>query len=150
MVARVQETPINSDYETAELRRLLKLSGAIVTFCGLVRDFNHLGKIEGISLEHYPGMTEKTLLRLAQQAVKRFELEQVRIIHRVGRIDNAETIVWVGCAAVHRQAAFAGAAYIMDILKQDVPLWKKEHYGESSVWVEAKSTDKDAASRWQK
>mgnify|MGYP001024995335 CR=1 FL=1 len=123
-------------------------TGAIVTFTGLVRDANPSGKIEGIELEHYPGMTEKALQLLIQDATQRFSLNSAGAVHRVGRLYNNDQIVWVGCAAPHRRAAFDGACFIMDMLKQSVPLWKKEFVGSDSTWVEAKISDDHAAMKW--
>ncbi len=107
------------DFDQGELYARLKQSadekacgntGAIVTFTGLVRDFNNAGDIDGIELEHYPGMTEKALMLLVEQASERFSLNSAGALHRVGRIHNNEQIVWVGAAAPHRQAAFDAAA----------------------------------------
>lgn len=100
--------------------------GAIVTFTGLVRDNNADGNILGIELEHYPGMTEQALTNLVQEAITRFSLTSAGAVHRVGRLYNDEQIVWVGTAAPHRAAAFEGANFLMDMLKQSVPLWKKK------------------------
>lgn len=124
--------------------------GAIVTFTGLVRDSNHSGSIEGIELEHYPEMTQAALGKLVQEAVQRFSLRSAGVVHRVGRLLNDEQIVWVGCAAAHRQAAFDGASFLMDMLKQSVPLWKKELKKGSSTWVKPKASDDDAALKWLK
>ncbi len=123
-------------------------AGAIVTFTGLVRDFNNDGEIDGIELEHYPGMTERVLEQLASNAKARFGLGSVGIVHRIGRILNHEQIVWVGCAAPHRQHAFDGAGFIMDMLKQSVPLWKKEIINGEGKWVAAKQSDEMAAMQW--
>ena len=123
-------------------------AGAIVTFTGLVRDMNNDGAIDGIELEHYPGMTERVLEQLTSQTLSRFRLANAGVVHRVGRILNHEQIVWVGCAAAHRQAAFDGASFIMDRLKQSVPLWKKEIIGGEGKWVAAKQSDELAAMRW--
>ena len=123
-------------------------TGAIVTFTGLVRDFNQSGNIDGIELEHYPGMTENALLSLVEQAVSRFSLTSAGAVHRVGRILNDEQIVWVGAAAPHRQAAFDAACFLMDMLKQSVPLWKKEFKGTDEKWVQVKATDDQAALKW--
>ena len=153
MFALVQD----ADFDHGELYARLKQSaderasgntGAIVTFTGLVRDFNNAGDIDGIELEHYPGMTEKALMKLVEQAVVRFSLNSAGALHRVGRIYNNEQIVWVGAAAQHRQAAFDAASYLMDMLKQSVPLWKKEFKGDSSEWVAAKASDDKAALKW--
>ena len=147
------------DFDQGELYARLKHSadekasgntGAIVTFTGLVRDFNNAGDIDGIELEHYPGMTEKALMLLVEQASERFSLNSAGALHRVGRIYNNEQIVWVGAAAPHRQAAFDAASYLMDMLKQSVPLWKKEFKGDKSERVEAKASDDKAALKWMR
>ncbi|ALM90307.1 MULTISPECIES: molybdenum cofactor biosynthesis protein MoaE [Alteromonas] len=122
--------------------------GAIVTFTGLVRDNNVDGNILGIELEHYPGMTEQALTDLVQQAITRFSLTSAGAVHRVGRLYNDEQIVWVGTAAPHRAAAFEGANFLMDMLKQSVPLWKKEFTRDDSRWVEVKASDDKAALAW--
>ncbi len=122
--------------------------GAIVTFTGLVRDNNADGNILGIELEHYPGMTEQALTDLVQQAITRFSLTSAGAVHRVGRLYNDEQIVWVGTAAAHRAAAFEGANFLMDMLKQSVPLWKKEFTRDDSRWVEVKASDDKAALAW--
>ena len=119
--------------------------GAIVTFTGLVRDNNADGNILGIELEHYPGMTEQALTNLVQEAITRFSLTSAGAVHRVGRLYNDEQIVWVGTAAPHRAAAFEGANFLMDMLKQSVPLWKKEFTRDNSRWVEVKASDDKAA-----
>ncbi len=93
-------------------------------------------------------MTEKALMLLVEQAVDRFSLNSAGALHRVGRIYNNEQIVWVGAAAPHRQAAFDAASYLMDMLKQSVPLWKKEFKGDKSEWVAAKASDDKAALKW--
>lgn len=147
------------DFDHAELYQRLHRSavdtatgntGAIVTFTGLVRDFNQSGDIDGIVLEHYPGMTEKALFELVDEAMSRFALTSAGAVHRVGRILNNEQIVWVGAAAPHRQAAFDAACFLMDMLKQSVPLWKKEFKGDSEHWVETKASDDKAALKWMK
>ena len=122
--------------------------GAIVTFTGLVRDNNADGNILGIELEHYPGMTEQALTNLVQEAITRFSLTSAGAVHRVGRLYNDEQIVWVGTAAPHRAAAFEGANFLMDMLKQSVPLWKKEFTRHNSRWVEVKASDDKAALAW--
>jgi molybdopterin synthase catalytic subunit len=122
--------------------------GAIVTFTGLVRDNNVDGNILGIELEHYPGMTEQALTNLVQEAITRFSLTSAGAVHRVGRLYNDEQIVWVGTAAPHRAAAFEGANFLMDMLKQSVPLWKKEFTRDDSRWVDVKASDDKAALAW--
>ena len=153
MFAYIQEQDFDQGDLYAQLQsqtqaKTLGNTGAIVTFTGLVRDFNNAGNIDGIELEHYPGMTEKALSILIDKAIERFSLTNAGAVHRVGRIYNNEQIVWVGCAAAHRQAAFDGACFLMDMLKQSVPLWKKEFKGDKSTWVEAKGSDDAAALKW--
>lgn len=131
-----------------QLSHSCNTAGAIVTFTGLVRDYNNAGPIDGIELEHYPGMTEQALSRLLELANKRFDLVNAGIVHRVGRLDNHAQIVWVGTASRHRQQAFDAASFIMDQLKQSVPLWKKEWVGTQANWVSAKESDSLAAKKW--
>ncbi|WP_137166706.1 molybdenum cofactor biosynthesis protein MoaE [Salinimonas lutimaris] len=148
MFIAIQEADFCQAELYQQLRRSSRDAGAIVTFTGLVRDHNPHGKINGLSLEHYPGMTEKALSSLVTGAITQFELTDAAAVHRVGRLHNDEQIVWVGCAALHRRAAFEGAMYIMDMLKQSVPLWKKEFVGEQGHWVAPKASDDAAALAW--
>lgn len=127
-----------------------EVAGAIVTFTGKVRDYNANGSIEGIELEHYPGMTESALEHLLSNAIERFGLLNGAVVHRVGKLPNHAQIVWVGTSCAHRQNAFDAACFIMDMLKKSVPIWKKEWAKGQSNWVEAKSTDEEAALRWLK
>ncbi|SMF43746.1 molybdopterin synthase subunit MoaE [Alteromonadaceae bacterium Bs31] len=131
---------------TAEYHKLIKKgeSGAIVTFVGLVRDFNKGRVNESMLLQHYPGMTEKVLKKIEQEARQRWRLLETTIIHRVGELLSGDQIVLVGVSSKHRSDAFSAAQFIMDILKSEAPFWKKE--GEH--WVEAKSSDDKAAARW--
>lgn len=125
--------------------------GAIVTFTGLVRDSNSNGHIKGIELEHYPGMTEKALTDLVNLTIERFSLISAGAVHRVGKLYNDEQIVWVGCAAPHRASSFEAASFLMDMLKQSVPLWKKEFSDDGDAqWVEVKASDHQAAMAWMK
>lgn len=121
--------------------------GAVVTFSGLVRELADT-QLHAMTLEHYPGMTERALENIAQQALERWQLGTVRIIHRVGKLTPNEQIVFVGIASAHRNAAFAAAQFIMDYLKNQAPLWKKEHTTEGEYWVEAKESDQAAVKRW--
>lgn len=121
--------------------------GAVVTFSGLVRELADT-QLQAMTLEHYPGMTERALHDIGQQALSRWQLGAVRIIHRVGRLTPNEQIVFVGIASAHRAAAFAAAQFIMDYLKNQAPLWKKEHTAAGDYWVEAKTTDQAAIKRW--
>lgn len=147
--AHIQTAPLELTELMAEFTTQSPKSGAVVTFSGMVRDYNQQGDIDGIELEHYPGMTEKALLTLGKDAYSRFDLDAISIVHRVGKIANYEPIVWVAAASQHRQAAFDAAAFTMDALKQRVPLWKKEWRGEKAQWVEAKQSDAEALANWQ-
>ena len=124
-------------------------SGAIVTFTGIVREMEVVNDhLKALYLEHYPGMTEKALLSIADQARERWELGNVVIVHRVGELALNENIVFVGVGSAHRDNAFLAARFIMDYLKRDAPFWKKEITGEGEQWVEQKKTDMDAAQEW--
>ncbi|MCG7587810.1 molybdopterin synthase catalytic subunit MoaE [Photobacterium sp. OFAV2-7] len=123
-------------------------AGAVVTFIGKVRDFNQGDSVTGLSLEHYPGMTEKSLEEIVDQARERWPLLQTRVIHRVGDLDLGDQIVFVGVSSAHRGAAFQACEFIMDYLKTRAPFWKKEQTPEESRWVDARETDTSAADRW--
>lgn len=123
-------------------------SGAVVTFSGLVRNTPD-GQLQGLELEHYPGMTEKALSAIVEQANQRWPLQGVTVIHRVGYLPLNEQIVFVGVASGHRQQAFDAASFIMDYLKTQAPFWKKEYTQAGEQWVEAKATDQQAADQWR-
>jgi len=99
-------------------------------------------------MEHYPGMTEQCIEQIARQAARRWSILAVRVVHRVGLLRPGEQIVWVGVSSAHRGAAFSACEFIMDYLKAEAPLWKKEHSAQGERWVEARSTDTDRAERW--
>ena len=122
--------------------------GAVVTFSGLCRD--EQGRLSALELEHYPGMAEAEIARIATEAVERWPLQGLTAIHRHGKIAPGENIVLVVAVSAHRQAAFEAANFLMDFLKSRAPFWKKEHLidGSEGGWVEAKETDDKAASRW--
>jgi len=135
-----------------EYQRLLEgdnLSGAVVTFVGRVRDLSVDKTISGLLLEHYPGMTEKALDNILQEAAKRFQISAARIIHRVGQLNALDQIVFVGVTSVHREDAFAAAEFMMDYLKHQAPFWKKEISEEGGCWVEAKEKDLKLFERWE-
>jgi len=125
-------------------------TGAVVTFTGLVRDFNLGDGVETLFLEHYPGMTEKSLSDIAEQARSRWSVLKVCIIHRVGELKPGDQIVFVGVSSAHRGDAFSACEYIMDFLKTRAPFWKKEKTATGSRWVDARSSDSEAAARWSK
>ncbi len=123
-------------------------TGAVVMFSGLVRDMNLGDIVGGLFLEHYPGMTEKSLEAIVGEARQRWPLEKVRLIHRVGQLDPGDQIVFVGTASAHRQAAFEACEFLMDYLKTKAPFWKREKTNSGERWVEARDSDTDAAQRW--
>jgi molybdopterin synthase catalytic subunit len=120
--------------------------GALVTFVGLCRDED--GALEALELEHYPGMAEAELERIAAEAERRWPLKGLAIIHRYGRIAPGAQIVMVAAASGHRRAAFEAAEFLMDYLKNSAPFWKKEHRADGTAWVAAKASDDEALSRW--
>lgn len=121
--------------------------GAIVTFTGTVRDMG--GTLKSMTLEHYPGMTEAELERIAQEAEEKWPLFGSRIIHRYGTLGPGDNIVLVITLSAHRQAAFEAAEFLMDFLKSKAPFWKKEQTDTEAKWVDARETDEAALKRWQ-
>lgn len=147
IVIRVQEADFDLAAEYAHLAGRRDI-GAIVQFIGRVRDRNDGLGVSTMTLEHYPGMTEKVLVDIAQRAATRWELQAVRIVHRFGPLLPADQIVLVQTASSHREHAFAAAQAIMDFLKSEAPLWKREDSDAGSRWVEAHSKDTEALKRW--
>jgi molybdopterin synthase catalytic subunit len=143
-----------SDFNVGALHDALTLNnnseGAVVTFTGLVREFSSDNNVIALELEHYPGMTEQLLHSIAQQAKTRWQLGRINIVHRVGYLPLGEQIVFVGVSSPHRLAAFEGAQFIMDYLKNQATFWKKEHFEHSSHWVAFKQSDKHALGKWEK
>ena len=144
MLIRIQPEPFDM---AALLAGFGAGAGAIVTFTGLVRD--DTGQMTALELEHYPGMTEKAVRDIAARAATRWNLIDLAVIHRFGRLDVGEPIMAVATAARHRAEAFAAAEYLMDYLKSRAPFWKRE-IGQDGpgAWVAAKDADEDALSRW--
>lgn len=148
----VQAEDFDVGREYASLRTTAGDAGAIVTFTGLVREFyvsDSSDRIEFLTLEHYPGMTEKCLADIEAQARLRWQLLDARIIHRIGRLNASDQIVFVGTASAHRQHAFDAAQFIMDYLKSEAAFWKKQTTATESHWVDARETDSAAIARWQ-
>jgi molybdopterin synthase catalytic subunit len=142
----VQEGPFDFGAEAAGFAAGRQDVGAVVTFTGIVRDLAE--GLEVMEIEHYPGMTEKALEKIAAEAQARWDLGDVLVIHRYGRLAPGEQIMMVATAARHRAAAFAAADFLMDYLKSRAPFWKKEHTGASAGWVAAKDDDEAALARW--
>lgn len=124
-------------------------SGAVVTFTGHVRGSTGEDAVTCLELEHYPGMTERSLLSILEEAALRWPLIAAGIVHRVGRLGPTEPIVWVGVSAAHRGEAFMACDFIMDFLKTRAPFWKKEHGPGGAAWVESRGSDHERAARWQ-
>lgn len=133
---------------TADLHARNPRVGAVVNFIGYVRDLNIGHSVNELFLEHYPGMTEKALERIADEARERWPLLGVEIVHRVGALAVSEPIVFVGVSSKHRHMAFEACAFIMDVLKTRAPFWKRESTAQGSHWVEARESDQNAALRW--
>jgi molybdopterin synthase catalytic subunit len=123
--------------------------GAIVSFIGLVRDLNDGANVETMTLEHYPGMTEKALQGIVTDARKRWDLVDVSVVHRVGELHPTDPIVLVAVASAHRGDAFQACEFIMDFLKTRAPFWKKEEDSQGTRWVASRSSDARAAGRWK-
>jgi molybdopterin synthase catalytic subunit len=147
-VIRVQSEDFDLAQEVALLSAGRKDIGAVVTFSGLCRD--EAGTLAALELEHYPGMAEAELSRIATEATERWPLNSVTVIHRHGKILPGQNIVLVVTASVHRQAAFEAASFLMDFLKTRAPFWKREHGhdGAPGGWVSAKDDDDQAEARW--
>ncbi|MFD2057884.1 molybdenum cofactor biosynthesis protein MoaE [Mesorhizobium calcicola] len=146
---RIQREDFDVAAEIARLTQGRADIGAVVTFSGLCRD--EQGALSALELEHYPGMAEAEISRIATEAVQRWPLQGLTAIHRHGRIAPGDNIVLVVAASAHRQAAFEAANFLMDYLKSRAPFWKKEHRADGSEggWVEAKEADARAAQRWK-
>jgi len=150
MTVRVQSEDFDVSAEIARLRAGNPAIGAIATFIGVVRDVNEGGRVTMMTLEHYPGMTEKALSAIVEEAKNRWRLIDVSVIHRIGELQPLDQIVLVIVASAHRGDAFAACEFIMDYLKTRAPFWKKEETGAGSRWVEARATDDAAAECWGK
>jgi molybdopterin synthase catalytic subunit len=147
---RIQESDFDLTSEVQLLRKDDPRVGAVVTFVGAVRDMNDGSQVKGMTLEHYPGMTEKSLQEIIKQARDRWDLYKTLVIHRVGPLLPEDQIVLVAVTSAHRGEAFAACEFIMDYLKTAAPFWKKEETPEGGKWVDARVTDDAAMARWNK
>ncbi len=148
MAVRVQREDFDLGAELSALRAGRTDIGALVSFTGLVRDHATGTEIAGLTLEHYPGMTEKALAKIEAEAQARWPLQASLIIHRFGPMAPGEQIMMVATASPHRQAAFEAAEFLMDYLKSRAPFWKKESTPKGGQWVDARESDEDALARW--
>ncbi|MDW4550180.1 molybdenum cofactor biosynthesis protein MoaE [Defluviimonas sp. D31] len=146
MRVRVQAEPFDYGAECASFGQGGRDVGAVVTFLGVVRDDK--GTLARMEIEHYPGMTEKAIAAIVEEARTRWTLADVLVIHRHGALVPGEAIMMVATAARHRAAAFAAAEFLMDYLKSRAPFWKKEFGPDGAEWVAAKDADEDALRRW--
>jgi len=147
-MVRVQQEEFDVGAEIARLRADPQI-GAIACFVGVVRDLNDGESIASMTLEHYPGMTERALEEIVAQAKSRWELTDVVVIHRVGALRPTDPIVLVAVTSAHRGDAFAACEFVMDYLKTDAPFWKKEATPAGERWVEARDSDEVARERWE-
>ena len=146
MSVRVQSEPFDMGAEVTAFTARVSGSGAVVTFSGLVRDEG--GTLSAMEIEHYPGMTEKALQSIRDEAVSRWSLDDAMVIHRHGPLKPGDQIMMVATAARHRKDAFEAAEFLMDYLKSRAPFWKKETGADGDSWVAAKDDDEAALDRW--
>lgn len=150
LTIRIQDADFNIADEIARLSEGRTDVGAVVSFTGICRGSEGGEEIAALTLEHYPGMAEAEIRRHAEDALSRWPLQGLTIIHRFGRITPGQNIVLVVTASSHRQAAFEAAEFLMDYLKTSAPFWKREESAEGTAWVEARAHDDLAAARWTK
>ena len=149
MTVRVQAAAFDAGAQVNALHAANLGVGAVVSFVGYVRDFNEGKAVAGMLLEHYPGMTEKALGKIIDEAAQRWPLLKLEVLHRIGLLEPGEPIVFVGVASAHRQAAFDACSFVMDYLKTRAPFWKKEQTTSGPRWVEGRVSDEVAAQRWK-
>ncbi len=147
-IVRVQAEPFDAGREIAALTDGRRDVGAVATFVGLVRDLSEGDAVSRMTLEHYPGMTEKALEEICAEASRRWDVLDMRIVHRVGTLEPGDAIVLVAVSSAHRGEAFAACEFLMDYLKTRAPFWKKEATPAGERWVEARGSDEEAAARW--
>jgi molybdopterin synthase catalytic subunit len=149
MPVRIQAEDFDAGREIEALRGRDPRVGAVASFIGTVRDVNDAAAVTTMTLEHYPGMTEKSLEAIVAEARGRFDILDALVIHRVGELRPADQIVLVAVTSGHRGDAFDACRFIMDYLKTRAPFWKKERTPDGARWVDARVTDDEAAARWQ-
>lgn len=149
MTIRVQTGDFDVGAEIDALRRGDARIGAVAAFIGLVRDINDGSQVNRMTLEHYPGMTERSLERIVHEAKNRFGVDHALVIHRVGELLPTDQIVLVVTAGGHRGNVFAACEFIMDYLKTEAPFWKKEQGDKGENWVASRQSDEEAAARWK-
>jgi molybdopterin synthase catalytic subunit len=148
MAIRIQQADFDLTTEIANLRNGDLQVGAVAVFVGTVRDMNEGSQVEAMTLEHYPGMTEKALEDIVSQAKARWDIRDALVIHRIGPLMPADQIVLVAVTSAHRGESFLACEFIMDYLKTAAPFWKKEDTPEGGRWVDARVADDAAATRW--
>ena len=148
MPVRVQTQDFDAGREIAALRGSDARVGAVASFIGVVRDHHDGDQVSAMFLEHYPGMTERELDKICAEARSRWDVYDTLVVHRVGEMRPTDQIVLVAVTSAHRGEAFAACEFIMDYLKTRAPFWKREQTPDGSRWVEARTTDDDAAARW--
>jgi|SRR5205809_7399037 len=148
MRVRVQTEDFDAAREIAALRAGDARVGAVAAFIGLVRDINEAAAVKTLTLEHYPGMTEKALAAIVDEAKSRWDVYDALVVHRIGELKPTDQIVLVAVTSAHRGDAFAACEFIMDYLKTRAPFWKKEHTPAGERWVEARTSDDEKAARW--
>jgi molybdopterin synthase catalytic subunit len=146
---RIQSEPFDPNLEIDLLRSGNPAIGGIVSFVGLMRDLNQGERVSAMNLEHYPGMTEKALHDIVDEANRRWDLLGCRVVHRVGELLPTDTIVLVAVASAHRGEAFRACEFIIDYLKTRAPFWKKEVTQKGARWVDARGADQIAEKRWE-
>ena len=149
MTVRIQTEDFDAGAEIAAMRKGNPAIGAVASFIGVVRDVNEGDAVSEMTLEHYPGMTEKSIEEIVGQARGRWNVIEALVVHRVGVLKPTDQIVLVIVASSHRGDAFAACEFIMDYLKTRAPFWKKERTTEGTRWVDARATDDIAAERWR-
>ncbi len=149
MTVRVQTEDFDTGAEIARLRLARPDTGAVVSFIGQVRDLNDGSRVSAMTLEHYPGMTERALEAIVAQAKSRWNIFDALVIHRVGVLQARDQIVLVVVTGAHRGEAFSACEFIMDYLKTEAPFWKKEQTAEGERWVDARTSDEEAKLRWK-